>query len=466
MAVSGRASYAWRCERCGRECEAPVWRVVDARERPDVLAAREPGLARVDCPGCGEGAYVDAPLLVLRPGAVAPLLLGLSIEELRGGPSRSGLAVLEEAARDGAFRDDVFEGPALPLPRGLLPVVLGRDLERDLADPAAAYEQLAPEGQSTADNYGIFLQHLANHRTDARVERLLYAVLTSLPDELDELLRTEPELTGGTRVRDAGREELDAAAGTPLEPALRRRQRLLDELCDGRTPQDEALHRYFDSLSRFGGDLHARLRELYEGAFRDQGPEGIAQAREALALAADLGEEDVETELAALLGERLMLAGAAADLAEALRLLEFALGRLPEGSLDWVRTANNLASAHYARDDGDRHEVWETARDLLARASGLDRGEHPEYWARIQTNYGLHLSERPGGGRAAHPPSASSTGQGGPGGALPGLGGGRAALRLGRALGGVHGVGGVSRGPAPAACPNQPLLVGPFEPRV
>ncbi|WP_369213361.1 CHAT domain-containing protein [Streptomyces flavofungini] len=400
MTVSVRAPYEWRCEKCGRECAAPVWRLVDARERADVLAAPGAGLAWADCPGCGERAYVDAPLLVLRPGAVAPLLLGLSVEELRGDPARSGLALLEEAADAGAFRGDVFTGNAIPLPRRLVPVVLSRDLARDVADPGTAREELAPAGQPTVDNYGTFLHYLAESLAGVRVERLLYAVLASPPDALAELVRTEPELTGGTTVRDAGREELRAATGTPLESALRRRQDLLDALCDGKTPPAEAMRRYFESLGRFGGDLRARLDELHESAFRTQGPEGVALAREGLALAADLGEEDVETDLAALLGERLMLAGATTDLAEAIRLLELALGRLTEGSLEWVRTANNLASAHYARDDGDRHEVWETARDLLARASALDRRAHPEYWARIQTNYGLHLSERPGGGPA------------------------------------------------------------------
>ncbi|ATL31198.1 CHAT domain-containing protein [Streptomyces formicae] len=400
MAVSARASYAWRCEECERESDAVVWRVIDARERADVLAEPGQGLSWVDCPGCGTRAYVDAPLLVLRPGVTAPLLLALSLDELRGDSSESVTALLGEAERSGAFLGDAFEGQLIPLPRRLLPVVLARDLDRDLADPAAARAALEQAGQPTVDNYGTFLQYLAESREDARVDRLLYAVLTSLPDALDELLRTEPELTQGTRVRDAGREELRNAAGTPIESVLDRRQRLLEELCDGHTPQDEAVRRYFASLSEFGGDLKARLHELYETAFAAEGLDGIEAAREGLALAADLGEEETETSLAALLGERLVAAvhaGLDADLSEAFGLLEHALARLPEGSFEWVRTANNLASAHYSRDDGDRLEVWETARDLLARASRLDRREHPEFWARIQTNYGLHLSERPGG---------------------------------------------------------------------
>ncbi|QIB41959.1 CHAT domain-containing protein [Streptomyces aureoverticillatus] len=403
MTVSARAPYTWRCEECDQQRTAPAWRVVDARERADVLEAPGAGVSWLACPGCGTRTYVDAPLLVLRPGAAAPMLLGLSMAELRGGPPQSALAVMEEAARAGALRDHGFAGQAVPLPRRLLSVVLTRDLDRDLADPEAACEQLEPEGQPTIGNYRMFLQYLAESIADTRVNELLNAVLTSPPDELAELLRTHPELIGDTKVRDAGREELRAAVGTPLESVLDRRQRLLEELCDGRTPQSAAVDRYFESLSRFGGDLRTRLHELYERARASEGPEGIPIAREALALAADLGEEEVETDLAAMLGERLVgavHAGLDADLSEAYQVLAHALARLPEGSLEWVQVANNLASAHYSRDDGDRLEVWGTARDLLARASGLDRREHPEFWARIQTNYGLLLAERPGGGPA------------------------------------------------------------------
>ncbi|MGW5861453.1 CHAT domain-containing protein [Streptomyces sp. NPDC055239] len=403
MAISARVPYAWRCEECDRECGAPVWRIVDARERADVLEVPGPGVSWMNCPACGAKAYVDAPLLVLRPGAAAPLLIGLSVAELRGDPSQPAVSLLEEAGRAGAFRGHAFFGQAILLPRRLLPVVLTRDLDRDLADPERACRELEPEGPPTADHYRIFLGYLEQERDETRVHELLYAVLTSPPDELAELLRAHPELSGDTRVRDAGREELRGAVGTPLEAVLQGRQRLLEDLCDGRTPQDAAVRRYFEVHNQFGGDLRMRLHELHGRACETEGPEGIALAREAMELAADIGEEELETALAALLGERLVHvahAGLGTDLAEAYRLLELALSRLPEGSLEWVQVANNLASAHYARDDGDRLEVWETARDLLARASALDRREHPEFWARIQTNYGLLLGERPGGGPA------------------------------------------------------------------
>lgn len=409
MTVSVRVPYAWRCERCGRECQAPIWRIIDSRERADVLATRGHGVATVDCV-CGAIADIDAPLLVLRPGVTAPLLLALSLAELRSGALTSAEPLLQEAGQAGAFGvDDFSVWQPLALPRTLLPVVLARDLDRDLSDPEAARQQLERDGSSAVAHYGIFLNHLAGERDAVSVKELLRALLMSLPVQLMELVRTHPELTGSTQIRDVGREDLRAHAGTPIEHILRARQQLLDDLCDGSTSPSAAIDRYFGSLDHFGGDMRSRLFEMDERVRATQGPEGIPLARETLELARQLGEQEIETGLAADLGERLVAVVSArfdADvLEEALRALELALSRLPEGSLLWVITANNLANAHHLRTDGDRLEVWEAAHDLLARASTFNRAEHPEIWARLQTNYGLLLAERPGAG-----PDALSSG--------------------------------------------------------
>jgi hypothetical protein len=37
VTVSVREPYTWHCEECDRRCLVPVWRIVDARERADVL---------------------------------------------------------------------------------------------------------------------------------------------------------------------------------------------------------------------------------------------------------------------------------------------------------------------------------------------------------------------------------------------------------------------------------------------
>lgn len=397
--VSARVPYTWHCETCGRERAAPAWRIIDARERADVLTAPAPGVSWLDCPVCGTRTHIEAPLLVLRPGRVAPLLLAVSVAELQHGAPPSAPPLLEQAGRAGAFVGRLFLGQVIPLPRRLLPYVLARDLERDLTDPEAACRELRPEGEPTVANYRVFLRVLEGEREDTRIAELLAATLGCLPDDLPELVRAHPELTDGTRIREAGRAELRAAEGTPLEEPLRIRQRLLDELCDGHTPTAVAIRHCAEAWAALGGGLRSRLRVMCLKVRNHEGPEIVPVAREALALAADLGEEDMETELAARLGRQLVLAvqsGREPDPAEAVQVLERALRRLPEGTLQWVEVANNLAVAHGLRDDGDRLETWETVRDLLARATALDHREHPEVWARVQTNYGLHLSERPG----------------------------------------------------------------------
>ncbi|MEU2712963.1 CHAT domain-containing protein [Streptomyces sp. NPDC007205] len=386
-----------------------MWHIVDGRERADVVESPGtpdgfgPGLCRVDCPGCGTLAYIEAPLLVLRPGATVPVLFATSVMDLQQDATATAAGLLAQAERAGAFRGTAFAGQEIvPLPRRLLPFVLIRDVETDLADPEAACRELTSYGPPTVANYRYFLQCVAQNLEETRVGELLLAVTVAMPDRLAELVRAHPELTGGTRVRDAGTEELRAAVGTPLEATLRLRQQLLDDLCGGRVPAGTAIGRYRASLGAFADDLRARLHTMYVQVRTADGPDVIPLAREALELAGHLGEEEVETELAARLGERLVVAvrtGFAADLSEALRLLELAPTRLPEGTLQWVEVANNLAAAQHLRDDGDRLECWEAARDLLARATALDRRTHSEFWARVQTNYGLLLAERPGGDR-------------------------------------------------------------------
>ncbi|MCN9242154.1 CHAT domain-containing protein [Streptomyces sp. RY43-2] len=386
-----------------------MWHVVDGRERADVLEEHgtppdgfEPGLCWVDCPGCGSPAPIEAPLLVLRPHASAPMLFATSVAELQQDATATATELVAQAAQAGAFRGTPFGGRVIQLPRRLLPHVLSRDVDRDLADPEAALRELTVHGPPTVANYQKFLQYVAENKEEARLGELLHVVTVTSPDRLAQLVRTHPEFTDDSRVRDAGAEELRTALGTPLEATLRVRQQLLEDLCGGRMPVRTAIDRYAASLGAFAHDLRAHLHTMYATVRATDDLSVIPLAREAFELAGQLGEGEMETELAARLGERLVVAvrtGLDADLSEALRVLEHALARLPEGGLQWAEVANNLAAAQHLRDDGDRLERWETARDLLARATALDRRAQPESWARIQTNYGLLLAERPGGDR-------------------------------------------------------------------
>ncbi|MGQ4511796.1 CHAT domain-containing protein [Streptomyces sp. DW26H14] len=381
---------------------------MDSRERADVLESHDgpdgfgPGLHWAACPDCGAKEQIEAPVLVLRAGTLVPSLFATSVAELQRDATASAAALVEEARLAGAFDGGGFGGNVVVLPRRLLPFALSRDTERDLADPVAACAELAPYGAPTVENYRIFLDNVAAESAGSGVAELLYAVTVTTPDRLAELVQAHPPLTGDTRVRDAGARELREVAGTPLEAPLRLRQRLLDDLCGGRTPVGTAIESYAAALAAFGQGLRARLYEMYDRVRAVNSPEIIPVAREALELAARTGETAVETELAARLGGLLVASLYTArpgDPAEAVRLLQLALARLPEGTLQWAEVAANLASAQYFRDDADRTESWEYARDLLARAAAaVDRRAHGELWARVQTNYGLLLGRRPDGG--------------------------------------------------------------------
>ncbi|MDH6697500.1 tetratricopeptide (TPR) repeat protein [Streptomyces sp. MAA16] len=410
MTVSTRTLYEWCCGQCGRRCQAPVWRIVDSRERADVLESRDgpdgfgPGLHCVDCPDCGTRAHVEAPLLVLRTATPVPSLFATSVAELQHDATASAAALVEEARLAGAFASGRFGGNVVVLPRRLLPFVLSRDTERDLADPEAACAELTSYGAPTVANYRIFLDNAAAESAGSGVRELLHAVTLTMPDRLAELVRAHPRLTDDTLVRDAGAQELREVAGTPVEAPLRLRQRLLEDLCGGRTPVDTAIERYAAALAAFGQGLRARLYEMYDEVRGADSPEIIPLAREALELAQQTGEMEMEVELAARLGGLLVASlhtARPADPAEAVRVLHLALARLPESTLQWAEVATNLASAQYFRDDGDHIERWESARDLLARAAAtVDRRAHGDLWARVRTNYGLLLGQRPGGGPA------------------------------------------------------------------
>lgn len=398
--MSARVLFGWHCVQCDCERTAPVWRIVDDRERPDVLEVLAPGVALVSCPECHSTAPIDTPLLVIRRNSSAPLLMALSFAELQGGSMESRTLLLEEATRAGAFADRAVRDGMVALPRELLPFVLSRDVELDLNDPDAAYHQLQIRGHVTlAHNYRNFLTLLAGERKYFRASELLHELSQSMPDELVQLIRRRPELTEGTEVRDVGRDHVQAAVDTELEPFVRKRQKLLEHLCDGDVSLDSALGEYFSAVEDHGLALNKRAHAMHRVAMENNGVDLIPFVREALDLVARLGIEHLETELAASLGNRLVRAardGLQSDLHEAIAALNLVLSRSPENGIVWVLTAFDLAGAYHLLDAGDRLENWDKAHQLLvSSAAGIDRTLYPELWSRLQTSLGLIVAERP-----------------------------------------------------------------------
>lgn len=173
------------CRGCGELIEGEVWVIVDVDERPDLLVRLRAGtLHEMTCPGCGQAATVNAPLLIYRPGATPPLLFS---------PARGGDHERDEeqaAALVGMFREQVGgEWRDEWLARGLtgaareaLPRLLGDD-------PATAA--------------GLAAASLVEDEVPPAVRRALEAIVTALaaegtrvstPEDLQRALEARPEL--------------------------------------------------------------------------------------------------------------------------------------------------------------------------------------------------------------------------------------------------------------------------------
>jgi CHAT domain-containing protein/tetratricopeptide (TPR) repeat protein len=411
--VSRRVSYMWLCSGCDSTQETPVWRLLDSRERGDVIEQPGAGLSFVVCPQCGTAAEIDAPLLVIRPDTPLPLLLGVHVRELGGPPLTppSG-PVLEQEVRAALGRNTAgIAGPMIPLPRILIPVVLMRDVNADAADPDPAVQEIfGPEMTLPASWYRSFLQIVRDSEPDRRLATALRELWNVPPQELGAFLHEYPELSTAEAVT-AVRAELD---GIPRpsedDPVLEQfrllmqaRLDLISGLATGRPPA-EVVTDYVAKLEQGSNFVDGRLEELLGAVSADPGVTGIPPLREALEMAIGLRREDLEADLSADLGARLWSQPVTdnATIEESISLLTRALGLIPEGDQRWAGVANNLGNAYQRRVSGDAIENWETAWRLIQRAcDAVDGAADPSTWARFQMNYGFCLGERPGGSSVA-----------------------------------------------------------------
>lgn len=189
---------ALECPQCGAAFAPDVWLIIDAAERPDLLAHVLDGtLHRVACPS-GHSGLVDAPLLLFRPGETPPVLF-CHAAQTTAGQDRAmadGLLGRLAASLGEAWRDEWAAG-LLPLPRRLLVEVLN---SRDVAATIdRALAEAIPPGIGDA----------LGEITAALVAE---GVRLDSARELEEALAARPEL----------RQKLEAAARTAGAPAARR----------------------------------------------------------------------------------------------------------------------------------------------------------------------------------------------------------------------------------------------------
>jgi tetratricopeptide (TPR) repeat protein len=128
------------CGQCGRTLAFELWLIVDADERPDLLA-RAGALHTVSCSVCGPQGEVDAPLLLYLPDhnsatGQPPLIFSPAEQTSAEQDQQMAVGLLQELARRlGAAWQDDWLAQVASVRRELLPVALSDD-------PAAMREHL------------------------------------------------------------------------------------------------------------------------------------------------------------------------------------------------------------------------------------------------------------------------------------------------------------------------------------
>lgn len=410
--ISKRVRYEWHCHGCDTKQEAPVWRLLDIREHDSAVNRPDSGLAWVVCPGCGTAVEIDAPLLLMRAGHLVPLLLAVSMHELSG-PSwpPSGPILVEEAAIALGRSPMGLDGPIVPLPRTLLPVVLAREVGRDVADPDRAISEITSQaGPMMASWYRDFLDIVQYLEPERRIREALNELTTVPLQDLESFLDEHPEL-GSPKALEIVRAELDAPPAVPeQDPVLdefhkyrEARLTLLDSLsADGET-RASAITSYRAEMERVAEVVDAKFDQLLSEARADRSPKRIPVLREALSMAITLHYEDLAVDLAADLGATLLSLPVTdgGQIEEIIRLLEPLLASTSVSDPRRALIAGNLGGAYQRRVEGDSVENWEKARALIQTAcDATDRAVNPRAWALYQTNCGFLLAERPGGSSA------------------------------------------------------------------
>ncbi|WP_298010522.1 CpXC domain-containing protein, partial [uncultured Anaerolinea sp.] len=179
------------CPQCGHAFPAEIWLIVDGDERPDLLARAASGdLHRLPCPQCGNAGTVDTPLLILRPGAPAPLLFSPAEHTTRE-QDQEHLQGLLGALQGllGADWQDAWLETLQIVPRPILPVALSSASPEDLRqrllealppslrEAIALLEESGEEIRSEED-----LRRLLERRPDLR-QRLESALNTPQPED-------------------------------------------------------------------------------------------------------------------------------------------------------------------------------------------------------------------------------------------------------------------------------------------
>jgi CHAT domain-containing protein/tetratricopeptide (TPR) repeat protein len=383
-----------RCS-CGAEISVHRWALIQAEERPDLVAQLARGdLLAPKCDRCGR--LLEArPLDVLLRTRRGRLLLTLSAD---GGPGQLSAAGVD-------LLHDNEPGPViLNLPFDAAPVVLARSIESDLEHRAGALAQVRAQfGDGTAATYDGFLSIVEQGLDQADVGALLDELGTITNAEgFAQLVKRRPELLGPA---------VHALIGQLRTPELAGGRRSLDLieqlLLDARDDPIAAWRAYqrgIEETEALTPSLADAMTAFDDLAAEERWDEIVERARVAIEEAHAGGIIAIEGPLRAQLAVALLRASGdrAANLEEAIEQFEAARFLLPSGA-PRGQALINLAVAYGSRIHGDPLENFEAGIQALEDALGqLDERQDPEPAATAHTNLARSYRSRERGDAAAN----------------------------------------------------------------
>jgi CHAT domain-containing protein/tetratricopeptide (TPR) repeat protein len=409
--VSIAEHHEFWCPRCRRTAGALVWLAVDLSERPDLRTVfQTPDSYHSTCRICQQLILRDAPLLVLGIGKEAPVVLACPDEILfTDDPAASAATVIEQVTRDLREEHRALPGPLLPTPFDVLITALGRDVDRDAADPELAIRSVANDrGGDAADRYGVLLRDIEGSRAQRRLNEAWAALdQASSASELEDTLRRYPELLTGDGRREPERVKTAAlAAGDEAAArAMTAQLKLLESCASGDIAGAWAA--YEVSVGSFFSEvLDPQIRGLREefDTLADGDKARVVEVGEQLvSKVAELGMLPYEAEVSVRTATaywQLPGIDRSVSLERCRVLLERAL---------WIMDNHTNQNPEAMRVDavmllgvvmGERHQGDPAANQ--ERAIGLHRealthitqNDNGRIWAMTHTNLGLSLLER------------------------------------------------------------------------
>jgi CHAT domain-containing protein/tetratricopeptide (TPR) repeat protein len=343
-------------------------------------------------------------------GDEAPVVLACPDEILfTDDPAASSTAVITQVTRELRQERRTLPGPLLPMPFDVLIVALGRDVDRDVADPEAAMRSVANHlGDDAAERYAVFLRDIEGSRPQRRLNAA-WGALDHVGGvaELEEMLRRYPELLSAEGRREPERVKAAAlAAGDDVAVRVVTAQlELLDSCAAGDIAGGWAAYKVM--LGIFSAEVLEPpvrgLREEFDAVADRDKARAIEVGEQLIAKTVELGMLPMEAEASMRTataywqwpdGDR------AANLERCRVLLERALW-IMDRDADAAPRAMRVDAVMLlgvvmgARHRGDPAANQEQAIGMQREALGLiTKDENGRTWAMVHTNLGLSLLER------------------------------------------------------------------------